>query len=111
MALLNTAILTPTKVDRVRPANIFHQNECNIKKLEAFFVAHVLEPQEFVPPSRVAHRTRNESHLLQALVVIYLHVLARHVLLRLSRFLPYHCYPLCLRGSNEKIKSKCKELA
>ena len=32
-----------------------------------------------MPPSLLAHRTRNKAHLLHALVVIYLHVLVRHV--------------------------------
>ena len=53
-----------------------------------------------MPPSRIALRTRNEAHFFQARVAIYLHVLVRHVLLRLSRFFPYHCFPILLRGSS-----------
>ena len=88
----------PTEVDRVRPATIFHQNGCNITKRGGLFVAlvvaYVLDPEGLVLPSRVANRTRNESNLLQTLVVNYLHVVARHVILRL-----WHSVPLFLQGS------------
>ena len=62
-----------------------------------------------MPPSRIAHHARNEVHCLQALVVIFLHVLARHVIprlqarlvfLRFRGFLPLHCLPLLLRSSS-----------
>ena len=59
-----------TELHRVRLAIAYHQNGCN--------------------------RAQEKTHILQALVVIYLHVLARHVLLPLSRFFPYHCFPLFL---------------
>ena len=59
-----------TELHRVRLAIAYHQNGCN--------------------------RAQEKTHILQALVVIYLHVLARHVILPLSRFFPYHCFPLFL---------------
>ena len=91
----------------MRLATVFHhQRGCNIIELEALFVAllvaHVLHPEGFVPPSRIAHSTRNEVQSFQALVAIYLHVLARHVILHLSRSFPFCCFPSLLRRGSQR---------
>ena len=76
-----TKFAPSTDGDRVRLALIFHQNGFNIVKLEALFitfpVAHTLDPEKFLPPSRVAHRARDETQLLQARVVISISLFAR----------------------------------
>ena len=75
----------------------------NLKPSSSHFLSHIcLTLRGSCPPSRIAHRARNKARLFQALVVFYLHVilLARHVLLRLSRFFPYHSFSLFLRSSS-----------
>ena len=109
--ILSPAVVTmPTKVDRVQAATIFHQNECNIKNLNLSLSHMCLTLRvRATQPSRSPHSERNpiSSKLLSLST-------------SMSWQDTYSCVPadsyritviLCLRGPNEKIKSKCKEPA
>ena len=65
-------------------ASLFRHDGCKLVKLEDMFVAlldaHVLDTGRL-------DRTWDGNQLVHALVAVYLHVLARHVVLCLRRFL------------------------